>query len=494
MKSKRVLVSLLFLVYNKMNCYGDYGMKENRYISEQELNRQKEIACTLYQELSERNLSFFVETFGCQMNVRDSETIKGELLDIGYSEAVSKEKADLILFNTCCVRDHAEKRLMGNIGALKELKDEKPGLIVGICGCMMQQEGMAKKLLKRFPHVSLIFGTNVLYRLPEMLQKVLSGERVAVTDRAEDAISEGLPQMRDNPRSAFVNIMYGCDNFCSYCIVPYVRGRERSRKPQDIRDEIVSLTKSGITEITLLGQNVNSYGNDGSTGMTFAQLLRYMSDVPGLQRLRFMSSHPKDLNEDVMQAIATLPNVCHHVHLPVQSGNDEVLKHMNRRYTRERYLSIIRRLRELVPDIEFTTDIIVGFPGETEEAFSDTMSLVEEVGFAAAFTFAYSPRQGTSAAKREDQIPESVKKRRLHELNELQARKTVENNEKYIGFTGTVLVEGFDMRGEETMLYGKYQNFKMVYFSGDMSLLNRYVTVRVLKTNKNSLLGEMIDA
>ncbi len=252
--------------------------------------------------------------------------------------------------------------------------------------------------------------------------------------------------------------------------------------------------KSGITEITLLGQNVNSYGNDGSTGMTFAELLAYVSDVSGLKRLRFMSSHPKDLNEDVMQAIATLPNVCHHVHLPVQSGNDEILKHMNRRYTRERYLSIIRRLRELVADIELTTDIIVGFPGETEEAFKDTMSLVDEVGFAAAFTFAYSPRQGTVAAKREDQIPESVKKRRLRELNELQAAKTVENNEKYIGYVGEVLVEGFDERGEETMLYGKYQNFKMVYFPGDPSLLNSYVTVRVLKTNKNSLLGEMIDA
>ena len=468
-------------------------MEQTHYISERELKRQHDIAELVYLENKDRDLHFFVETFGCQMNVRDSETIKGELVEMGYAEADTKEDADLIFYNTCCVRDHAEKRLMGNIGALKELKDKNPGLIIGICGCMMQQEGVAKKLLKRFPHVSLIFGTNVLYRLPEMLRLVMNGERVAVTDRAEDAIAEGLPQMRDNARSAFVNIMYGCNNFCSYCIVPYVRGRERSRQPKDIRTEIVSLVNSGITEITLLGQNVNSYGNDGSTGMTFAELLRYVSDVPGLKRLRFMSSHPKDLNEDVMQAIADLPNVCHHVHLPVQSGNDDVLKHMNRRYTRERYMSIIQRLRELVPDIEFTTDIIVGFPGETEEAFKDTISLVEEVGFAAAFTFAYSPRLGTVAAKREDQIPEAVKKQRLHQLNELQTRKTVENNEKYIGYTGEVLVEGCDMREKETMLYGKYQNFKMVYFPGDPALLNRYVNVRVLKTNKNSLLGEMID-
>lgn len=469
-------------------------MKTNRFVSEQELSEQKQIAESLAKELAPRGLTFFVETFGCQMNVRDSETIKGWLSEIGYTAAECKETADLILYNTCCVRDHAEKRLMGNIGALKELKDAKPGMIIGICGCMMQQESMAKKLLKRFPHVSLIFGTNVLHRFPEMLRTVLNGERIAVTDRTEDAIAEGLPKLRDNRRSAFVNIMYGCDNYCSYCIVPYVRGRERSRMPDDIRKEIASLTESGIGEITLLGQNVNSYGNDGTTGMHFADLLRYVSDVPGLKRIRFMSSHPKDLNEDVMQAIASLPNVCHHVHLPVQSGNNEILRRMNRKYTREHYLSIIERLRESVPDIEFTTDIIVGFPGESEEAFLDTLSLVEEVGFAAAFTFAYSPRQGTAAARMDEQIPESVKKQRLRALNELQAKKTVENNEKYIGHVGEVLVEGYDERGKETMLYGKYQNFKMVYFPGCKSLLNCYVPVRVTKSNKNSLLGEMIDA
>lgn len=469
-------------------------MKTNQFISQNELDEQKRIALALSKEIEPRGLTFFVETFGCQMNVRDSETIKGWLCEIGYTEAEDKESADFILFNTCCVRDHAEKRLMGNIGALKELKDARPGTIIGVCGCMMQQEGVAKKLLKRFPHVSLVFGTNVLHRFPSMLQTVLNGERIAVTDRADDAIAEGLPKMRDNLRSAFVNIMYGCDNYCSYCIVPYVRGRERSRRPEDVKREIVSLVSSGISEITLLGQNVNSYGNDGSTGMHFADLLRYVSDVPGLRRIRFMSSHPKDLNDDVIRAIAEIPNVCHHVHLPVQSGNNEILKRMNRRYTREHYLSIVQRLREAVPDIEFTTDIIVGFPGETEEAFNDTMSLVKEVGFAAAFTFAYSPRQGTVAARMEDQIPEPVKKQRLSALNTLQAEKTVENNEKYIGHVGEVLVEGSDCRGEVTMLYGKYPNFKMVYFPGDPILLNRYVTVKVTKTNKNSLLGEMIHA
>ena len=469
-------------------------MRQTTFISKEELQSEQAIAEAIAKENEGLDLKYVVETFGCQMNVRDSETIKGELNEMGYTETFDKSDADLILYNTCCVRDHAEKRLMGNIGALKELKEQKPGLIIGICGCMMQQEGMAKKLLKRFSHVSLIFGTNVLHRLPELLETVRNGERVILTDRSNDAIAEDLPQLRDNPRSAFVNIMYGCDNYCSYCIVPYVRGRERSRAPKDIRNEIVSLCKSGITEITLLGQNVNSYGNDGSTGMTFSELLHCVADVPGLKRLRFMSSHPKDLSEDVMQAIATLPNVCHHVHLPVQSGNDEILKRMNRRYTREAYLSIVKRLRELVPDIEFTTDIIVGFPGETEEAFSDTLSLVDSVGFAAAFTFAYSPRAGTVAARMEEQIPEPVKKRRLRELNELQARKTVENNQTYIGHVGEVLIEGFDERADVTMLYGKYSNFKMVYFPGNPALLNQYVTVRVTGINKNSLMGEMIDA
>jgi tRNA-2-methylthio-N6-dimethylallyladenosine synthase len=469
-------------------------MAEANFISNEELALQNDIAQSIARENEGRSLTFFVETFGCQMNVRDSETIQGELSEMGYTAASEKESADLILYNTCCVREHAEKRLMGNIGALKELYDRKPGMIIGVCGCMMQQNGVGEKLLKRFPHVSLVFGTNVIYRLPEMIRRVMNGERVLVMDRAGDSIAEGLPQLRDNPRSAFVNITFGCDNYCSYCIVPYVRGRERSRDPKDIRDEVASLVRSGITEITLLGQNVNSYGNNGTAGMTFAELLAYVSDVPGLKRLRFMSSHPKDLNEDVMQAIASLPNVCHHVHLPVQSGNDEILKRMNRRYTRERYLSIVRRLRELVPDIEFTTDIIVGFPGETEEAFADTMSLVDEVGFASAFTFAYSPRRGTVAAGMADQIPEAIKKDRLKRLNELQAKKTVENNAKYIGHEGEVLVEGFDCRGEQTMLYGKYQNFKMVYFPGDAGLLNRYVPVRVTKLSKNSLLGEMIHA
>ena len=467
-------------------------MIERSFISQEEITRQNRIADQLRMELSGRCLLYYVETFGCQMNVRDSETIRGILSQIGYAASPDKEHADLILFNTCCVREHAEKRLMGNIGALKDLKDEKPSLIIAVCGCMMQQKDVAKKLLRRFQHISLVFGPHVIFRLPEMLSSVLSGNRLAITDEANYAIAEGLPQFRDNPRSAFVNITYGCNNYCTYCIVPYVRGPERSRNMDDILHEMKSLTSSGVTEITLLGQNVNSYGKD-LPDSSFSRLLYEANQVPGLKRLRFMTSHPKDLSDEVIRSIAENNHVCHHVHLPVQSGSNEILKRMNRKYTREQYLEIISKLRKTIPDIEFTTDIIVGFPGETDEQFQETLSLVEQVGFAAAFTFAYSPRVGTPAAKMADQISESVKKRRLLELNALQAKKTVENNTKYIGFEDVLLVEGFDERHDKTILHGKFQNFKMVYFPGSKDLMNQYVRVRVLALQNNSLIGEQID-
>lgn len=468
-------------------------MKERTIVSNKELERQNDFAMEIFSRIGPLHRTYFVETFGCQMNVRDSETMKGWFAKMGMTQSDRKESADLILYNTCCIRDHAEKRLMGNIGALKEWKEADPSRILCISGCMMQQEGVAKKMLQRFPHVDLTFGPHVLHRLPEMIFRVLNGERVFLIEEAGFPVCEGLYSVRDNPRSAFVNITFGCDNFCSYCIVPYVRGRERSRLMEDIAAEVESLCSSGITEITLLGQNVNSYGKDLEDA-SFAKLLYRLNGTEGLKRLRFMTSHPKDLNDDVIEAIATNNRVCHHVHLPVQSGDNAILKRMNRKYTREQYLSIVEKLRSKVPDIEFTTDIIVGFPGETEEQFQNTLSLVEEVGFASAFTFAYSPRKGTVAASMEEQVPEPVKKERLKRLNALQAQKTVQNNASYVGHVGEVLIEGYDSRGGKTVLFGKYANFKMVYFEGDASLLNHYVTVRVTKTNKNSLMGEQIHA
>ena len=449
---------------------------------------QKGMAQEVYDRVHGRAKSYYIETYGCQMNVRDSETIAGLLQEMGYRPADNKDDASVILFNTCCVRDHAEKRLLANIGALKERKEADPDLILGICGCMMQQTDVAKKVMRRFPFVDFVFGTNVLWRLPELMLSALNGERLILTSEEGFAICEGLPARRSNPFSAFVNITFGCDNFCSYCIVPYVRGRERSRELLEVVAEVRSLAEQGITEITLLGQNVNSYGK--GMGVDFADLLKAVNGVDGIRRIRYMSSHPKDLTPRLMTAIAENDQVCHHIHLPVQSGSTAILERMNRRYTRDGYLKLVEDLRRTVPDIELTTDVIVGFPGETDRDFEDTLSLMDQVGYAAAFTFKYSPRKGTRAAEAEDQIPEQVKKERLKRLNDLQARKTAENNRKYLGHRGEVLIEGFDKR-EQNVLFGKLDTFKMVYFPGDEKLLGTYQTVKVTECARNSLLGRM---
>ncbi len=432
---------------------------------------------------------YYIETFGCQMNVRDSETAAGLLESIGYTPCSAKAEADVILFNTCCIRDHAEKRVFGNIGALKDLKDEKPGLILGVFGCMTQQKDVAQKLFRRFPFVNLVFGTNLLSKLPSFIEHAEAGERTLAVEEGNIVIEDELPSARTGKINAFVNINYGCDNFCTYCIVPYVRGRERSRTPGSIVAEVEKLVLEGYSEITLLGQNVNSYGNDLER-TDFASLLKQASQVKGIERIRFMTSHPKDLSERVIAAMASLPNVCHHVHLPLQSGSNEILRRMNRKYTREQYLDIVKKLRNAMDDVEITTDIIVGFPGETEQDFSDTLALIEEVGFASAFTFKYSPRKGTRAAEYPDQVPEAVKRERLRILNELQERKSRENNEKYLNATGVVHVEDCDERNEP-VCYGKFSNFKMVYFPGGPELIGRYVRVRVKQVRKNSLSGEM---
>ena len=457
-------------------------------IEPERLERQQGMAQAVFERIQDKNKTYYIETYGCQMNVRDSETIAGLLQGMGYSPSETKEKADVILFNTCCVRDHAEKRLLANIGALKERKEEDQELIIGICGCMMQQADVSRKVMRRFPFVNFVFGTNVLWRLPELMLGALDGERLILTEEEGFAVCEGLPAHRSNPFSAFVNITFGCDNFCSYCIVPSVRGRERSRELSEVVDEVRSLADRGITEITLLGQNVNSYGK--GTGVDFADLLHAVNAVDGIRRIRYMSSHPKDLSPRLMAAIAQNDKVCHHMHLPVQSGSTAILERMNRRYTREGYLQLVEDLRRTVPDIELTTDVIVGFPGETDRDFEDTLSLMDEVGYAAAFTFKYSPRKGTRAAEMEDQIPEAIKKERLKALNELQAKKTAENNQKYLGHRGEVLVEGFDRR-QETILFGKLDTFKMVYFPGDEGLFGTYQTVQVTECARNSLLGRM---
>ncbi len=466
------------------------GMNKKTAVPEGELLEGKEAAKRLYERLSGSNPAYFIETYGCQMNEHDSEKLAGMLEGCGYIRAGDKAFADLIAFNTCCVREHAEKRLMGNVGALKKLKDEKPGLIVCVCGCMTQQKDVADRLYKRFPFVDLIFGTHELHLFPAMLEEALEGSRVERVREMDGEIAEGLPVLRGSGVSQFVTIMYGCDNFCSYCIVPYVRGRERSREVEHILDEMRGLASAGVREITLLGQNVNSYR--GADGADFPGLLRRAAKIEGIARIRFMTSHPKDLSDRLVEVMAEERKVCPHIHLPVQSGSDRILALMNRRYTSGDYLALIAKLRAAVQGIEITTDFIAGFPGETEEDFRGSLDLVGAAGFSAAYTFKYSKRGGTKAADMAEQVPEEVKKERLSRLNGAIAEGLRQGNAKYAGRTGEVLVEGCDRRGE-AMAFGKLPSFKMVYFPGDESLIGQLINVRIKKTSSNSLLGERAD-
>ncbi|NLB62349.1 MAG: tRNA (N6-isopentenyl adenosine(37)-C2)-methylthiotransferase MiaB [Clostridiales bacterium] len=432
---------------------------------------------------------YFVESYGCQMNDHDSERLRGMLDIMGYTPSENKFEADFIIFNTCCVREHAEKRVFGNIGALKKIKDERPNLIIGVCGCMMQQKAVSDRLFKRFPFVDLVFGTNELHEFPQMFEKVLSGVRVKKVQESDGEIPEGLPATRINTLSTSLVVMYGCNNFCSYCIVPYVRGRERSRNISDIIDEAMHLADKGYKEITLLGQNVNSFKSDD--GHDFADVLHAMNDIEGIRRIRFMTSHPKDLSDKLIDAMAGLEKVCNHIHLPVQSGSDRVLKLMNRKYDSAHYMHLIDELRKNVEGIEITTDIIVGFPTETEEDFEATLDIVRQAEFSAAFTFKYSPRTGTAAARMDEQVPEIVKKERLHRLNSCCTEIITTNNQKHIGTIGEVFVEGVDMR-DKPMAFGKLSNFKMVYFPGDKDLIGQFLNVKITKTKHNSLFGELL--
>jgi len=444
----------------------------------------------------EENLStnltqtFHISTYGCQMNEEDSEKISGMLKRIGYSNTEVKEDADIIIFNTCCVRENAENKVFGNLGQLKKLKEERPNLIIAICGCMMQQKGMADKVLKTFPFVDIIFGTHNSYKFPEYLDRVQKdGVQVKEIINKEDGIVEGLPIDRKSDVKAFVTIMYGCNNFCTYCVVPYVRGRERSRKPEDIVKEVEDLISQGYKEITVLGQNVNSYGKDLNDGMSFAKLLRTLNEVKGLERIRFMSSHPKDLTDDVILAIKECDKVCEQVHLPVQSGSSAILKSMNRHYTREQYIELAKKIKAEIPEVSITTDIIVGFPGETDEDFEDTLELVKEVEYDSAFTFIYSRRNHTPADRMENQIPEEIKHERFNRLvktlNEIVERK----NKAYENKTVEVFVEGTS-KNQESRLTGRTRNGRLVNFEGSKESIGKLINVNITKAGSFSLTGE----
>ena len=435
-----------------------------------------------------------VVTYGCQQNVADSEKIKGMLHEMGYGFTEERTKAQLILFNTCAVREHAEDRVFGNVGALKKYKHEHPGVVIACCGCMMQQQHIAEKIKKSFPFVDLVFGTHVIHQLPGLLYKTLTGKkRVFEIPDMDGVIAEGVPVLRDEEKRAWLPIMYGCNNFCTYCIVPYVRGRERSRDPQDILKEAKELVQNGCKEITLLGQNVNSYGKNLEPKVTFAQLLRMINDIDGDFRIRFMTSHPKDCTRELLETMAQCDKVAKHLHLPFQSGNDRVLKAMNRNYTREKYLSLIRYAKELMGDaLSITSDIIVGLPGETYEEFQDTLSLIEEVRFTSLFTFIYSPRNGTPAARMPDPVPAEEKGRWLRELLAVQEKISAENMKKYAGKTFKCFVYGKGKLGEHS-LEARTDGNLIVEFDGDESLIGSFKNITVTEPLTYVLKGRLAE-
>lgn len=434
--------------------------------------------------------TFHITTFGCQMNEHDSEVIDGLLTERGFSSVKERKDASIVIINTCSVRDNADKRFFGTLGQLKKRKESDPSFIVCVCGCMMQQQRVVDTIKAKYPWVDVIFGTNSIHHIPELIEKVASEKEkvVAIIENTEEIV-EGLPAKRLFDHKALVNIMFGCNNFCTYCIVPYTRGREKSRAPEAIVTEVKGLVADGVKEIMLLGQNVNSYDGNGTS---FAELLKMLNDVDGLERIRFMTSNPKDLSDELIEAFTVCDKLCNNLHLPIQSGSNRVLKRMNRKYTREDYLKLIEKLRKTVPDITLSTDIIVGFPGETNEDFEETLSIVKEVEYDSAFTFIYSIRKGTPAEKFEDQIEESEKHRRfdllVNAVNEISEKK----NKAYQDRVEKVLVDGVS-KNDKSTLTGRTDGFKLVNFAGKKEMIGSIVDVKITDAKTFSLFGEVVE-
>ena len=423
-----------------------------------------------------RKLTFYDQTFGCQMNFKDSEKLNGILEEIGYVPAAS-ENADFVYYNTCTVRENANVRVYGRLGTLKTYKKNNPDMVIAMCGCMMQEEEEAQKVRDVYKFVDIVFGTHNIFKLAELLFECLdSKRRVFDVWEKTDLIIEDLPSDRKFSFKAGVNIMFGCNNFCSYCIVPYVRGRERSRKPQDIVAEVEKLASEGVVEIMLLGQNVNSYGKNLEEPVTFAELLRMVENVEGIERIRFMTSHPKDLSDELIEVMASSKKICRHLHLPVQSGSSRLLKLMNRKYTKEQYLTLVQKLKAAIPDLALTTDIIVGFPGETEEDFQETLDVVRKAEYDSAFTVIYSKRSGTPAARMEEQIPEDVVHERFNRLLKVVGEVAKEKNKRLEGRTELVLAEEIDEKDPE-MITGRLSNNNVVHFKADTSVIGKIVPV-----------------
>ncbi len=451
--------------------------EQNRNIMELRLGRQPK-ACTV--------------TFGCQQNEADTELIRGMFVDMGFAFVDNTEDADVIIFNTCAIREHAEMRVFGNVGETSHIKKANPNAIVCVCGCMAQQKHIADKLKESYPYVDIVFGTHALYKFPQLLNKRLNGAKriFDLSGDDEGVIIEGVEPVRKEGVQTWLSIMYGCNNYCSYCVVPYVRGRERSREPEVIVEEFKKLVKAGYKDITLLGQNVNSYGNDIQDGCDFAELLKMIDDIEGDYRIRFMTSHPKDATNKLFDVMAASKHICHSIHLPVQAGSNKVLKDMNRRYTREKYLELVAYARSVMPDITITSDIIVGFPGETEEDFEQTLDLLKTVRFDSLFTFIYSKREGTEAAKMDGHIPRDVQQKRFDRLLEVQNTVSREINATYVGRTMRVLIDGIG-DDKEYILSSRTEGFKLVHVKADESLIGSYAEVEIERRSTWALFGRV---
>ena len=437
-------------------------------------------------------LFYYVKTYGCQMNEHDSENIKAILEDMGYKEANSMETADLVILNTCAIRENAHNKVFGMIGRLKHAKEMNPNLMIAVCGCMAQEEHVVEEIMKKYKAVDLVFGTHNIYHLPQLLQNAIEkkGQEIEVYSMEGDVI-ENIPTKRDNPYKAWVNIQYGCDKFCTYCIVPYTRGKQRSREKEYIIDEVKQLVEDGYLEVTLLGQNVNAYGKDLYNDYTMANLLEDVSKT-GIKRLRFVTSHPWDFTDEMIDTIAKYDNIMPYIHLPLQSGSDRILKLMGRRYTKESYLALYHKLKEKIPNCSITTDIIVGFPGETEEDFKDTLEVVKECKYDSAYTFIFSPRIGTPAAKMKDDTPLEVKEKRLYELNELVNKYAKEANERYVGKTVPVLIEGIS-GNNKNMVMGYTDTQKLVNVNASRETIGSIVPVKITEARTWSLNGEVVE-
>lgn len=439
-----------------------------------------------------KNLKYTIFTMGCQLNENDSEKLCGMLEEMNYTKTDDISESDFIIFNTCCVRENAEDKLFGKLGEVKKIKEQK-GTIIAICGCMMQEKHIVEKIKKSYPFVDILFGTHTMHKLPEDLYTVICNKnKIQDILDIDGEIIEGLPIKRNDNIKASVTIMNGCNNFCSYCIVPYVRGRERSRNPEDIINEIENLAKEGYKEITLLGQNVNSYKGNGNLGITkFSELLRAVNKIEGIERIRFISPHPKDFSDDVIEAIRDCEKVCKIIHLPLQSGNTEILKKMNRKYTKEQYLELVEKMKTKIPGLALSTDIIVGFPGETDENFEDTLDVVSKVHYEQVYMFIYSRRVGTPGDKMENQVPEPEKHTRFDKLKALVESQIDENNKKYVGTVQKVLVEG-KSKTNENMLTGRTDTNKVVNFEGNENLIGNIINLKIISEHMWYLKGEIL--